>query len=705
MTKIKLDTDIKIKSCTVDNDYQPKTKANIAGVKFNVSGLDCASCAQKIERIIHQQSYVNDVALNFSTNILTIDSPLKAEELLTKVQILAQKVEPGVKISLDKIAVSNQFINIKKDYLLIIGSILYLIGLILSLNYLIIASYLIIGYKVIFKAFRNISHGEVFDENFLMTIATLGAIFIGDYPEAVGVMLFYNIGELFTDFAVNKSRNSINALMELKVNQALVIKDDQEVYQPVEQVKIDDVILIKKGEKIPLDGIVIEGESMVDEAMITGESLPRLVCTSDQVISGTINTENLLKVRVSNLYNDSTVKKIIDLLENSANHKAKIDNFITKFAKVYTPVVVAIAFVIGIVIPLLFQLDFSYWLNKGLIMLVVSCPCAIVISVPLSLYAGVGKASSIGALVKGTNYLEQLNKIDTVVFDKTNTITKGSFALNFISDEKLLEKFAYAEYYSNHPLAKAVVKSYPNNIDLKRLKNFNEVLGRGIKVELDNEQLIVGNQEFMQEAQIIFEPQNSSNVVIYLAANKQYLGYLEMADQIKSSSFELIDYLKKHDKETIMLSGDKQNVVDKVKNQLKIDKAYGNLLPADKLNKVQALTADNRKVIFVGDGINDGPVLANSNIGIAMGQKGSDLAISSADIVLMNDDLLAIKKLFKISSFTNQIVMQNIVFAIGIKVIVMVLAAFSIANMWLGVFSDVGVTLLAIINSLRILKS
>ena len=686
-------------SCEIILEKKIRT---IKGHRFHINGLDCASCALKIEKKLIEKDYVKDVVLNFPANLLTVDSDLEISILQSKVQNVINSIESGVIISTEKIQTKVKLFDIKEHWFLVIGVLLYVVALYFNSPIVFILAYLIIGKDVLINSFKNIRSGNYFDENFLMTIATLGAIAIKEYPEAIGVMLFYNIGEIFQDYAVNNTRASINSLMDLKEDFANVLKDGQVYSTKVENVKIGDIIVIKVGEKIPLDGIVVNGITEIDTASITGESNPIVKDVGEEILSGSINLTNLIQVKATKLYEDSTVARIIDLLENSANTAAKSEKFITRFAKVYTPIVVSLAIIVGIIIPLLFNLDFNVWLYRALVFLVVSCPCALVISVPLALYAGIGKASSIGALIKGGNFLEMLKDVDTIVFDKTNTITKGEFEVINVEGE-ILELIAYSEFYSNHPIAKSIVNYYGKNIDISRISNFNEVIGKGINVYIDQKLINVGNYEYLKDLNIEVKQISSINTIIYVVVENKYFGYLEIGDVIKSNAKDVISILNEN-YSTIMLTGDKKSVAIDIAKKTGIKKVYSDLLPIDKVDKVSELVNSKNKIMFVGDGINDGPVLVKSDIGIAMGAKGSELAKDVADIVLMNDNLSSIVKILKISNFTHKIVVENIVFALGIKVIVLILATFGIANMWLGVFADVGVTLLAVLNSLRILR-
>ena len=547
-----------------------------------------------------------------------------------------------------------------------------------------------------------------------MSVATIGAFAIGEYPEAVAVMLFYQIGELFQSYAVDKSRKSISNLMDIRPDFANVERNG--IIQKVEpdEVNIDEIIVVKPGEKIPLDGYIVEGTSTLDTKALTGEALPRKVLEGDEVLSGTINLNGVLKIKVAKEYAQSTVSRILDLVENASSKKAKTENFITKFAKYYTPIVVIIAVVLAIVPPLLIEGElFSDWIYRALSFLVVSCPCALVVSIPLSFFGGIGGASKIGVLIKGSNYLEQLANTEIIVFDKTGTLTEGVFDVQKIeaidiSKEELLRITAHAENYSNHPISLSVKKAYGKEIDEKQIIKVQELSGRGIVATISNQEVLVGNEKLMNEKQIVFTKSTDIGTILYVAIDGKFSGYILIADKIKRDSIKTIKDLKKNNiKQTIMLTGDRKNVSETIAKELNIDKVYSELLPDGKVEKVEKLlkeTSKKGKLAFVGDGINDAPVLAISDIGIAMGNLGSDAAIEAADVVLMTDEPSKIVNAIKLSRKTMRIVKQNIVFAISVKVLVLILSAFGISTMWQAVFADVGVSVIAIINALRALR-
>ena len=608
----------------------------------------------------------------------------------------------------------------KKGIKIIISLILFLIALIINFNnelvnnIIFLVAYIIVGFEILRKAIRNITRGKIFDENFLMSVATIGAFGIGEFPEAVAVMLFYQIGELFQSYAVDKSRKSISNLMDIRPDFAYVERDGEIKKVDPDEVKIGEIIVVKPGEKIPLDGTVIEGDSSIDTKALTGESLPQDVFEGSQVISGCINLTGFIKIKVSKEYGESTVSKILDLVENASSKKSQSENFITKFAKYYTPIVVIIAVFLAIIPPLLIDnATFSDWIYRALSFLVVSCPCALVISIPLSFFGGIGGASKMGILIKGSNYLEQLANTEIIVFDKTGTLTEGVFEVQKvkaidISEDELLKITAYAENYSNHPISLSVRKAYGKEIDEKQIQDIDELSGRGIVSKIENKEILVGNEKLMNDKKIKFDKCKDIGTVLYIAINGKFAGYIVISDKIKKDSKKAIEDLKKNNiKETIMLTGDRKAVGESVAKELGIDKVYTELLPNDKVEKVENLleeTSEKGKLAFVGDGINDAPVLAISDIGIAMGGLGSDAAIEAADIVLMTDEPSKIVSAINLSKRTMKIVKENIIFAIFIKILVLILSAVGLSTMWWAVFADVGVSIIAILNALRVLR-
>ena len=576
-----------------------------------------------------------------------------------------------------------------------------------------IVPYLVIGWDVLWKAIRNIAHGQVFDENFLMALATVGAFGTGEFPEAVAVMLFYQVGEWFQGYAVGRSRQSIAKLMDIRPDYANIEQNGKLVEVDPEEVSIGQTIVIKAGERIPLDGIVLEGKSTVDTAALTGESLPRDVDPGDDVISGCINQSGLLRVRVTKEFGESTVAKILDLVENASAKKAKAENFITKFARYYTPCVVIGAVLLGLVPPLIVG-GWTMWIQRALIFLVISCPCALVISVPLSFFGGIGGASKCGILVKGGNYLEVLAKTQTVVFDKTGTLTKGVFNVTAIhpeqcSEAELLEMAAYAESYSDHPISRSLKEAYAKEIDALRVSQVEEISGRGVQATIDGKRVCAGNDKLMEDIGVPWHPCHRVGTTVHVAIDGVYAGHIVISDEIKQDAAKAIRQLKAEGVEkTVMLTGDAKAVGESVAKELGLDEVYTQLLPADKVEKVEQLLnhrQGNGKLAFVGDGINDAPVLSRADLGIAMGAMGSDAAIEAADVVLMDDQPSKIATAIRISQKTLRIVRQNIVFALAVKALVLVLGAFGVANMWEAVFADVGVSVIAILNSMRALKS
>lgn len=600
----------------------------------------------------------------------------------------------------------------------IISFILFLIALTYRFdnvwinNTLYIISYLLVGLEVLKNACLNIIKGKILDENFLMSVATLGAFLIGELPEAVAVMMFYQVGELFQDYAVDKSKKSIKELMNIRADYANIYENGKIKKVNPKEVKIGSTIIVSPGEKIPLDGEIIEGNSSLDTKALTGESIPKDVFCGNNVLSGCINLNGVIKIKVTKEFGESTVSKIIDLVENVSNKKSKSEKFITKFAKYYTPIVVIIAIILGCIIPFLIKDSYSNWIYRALSFLVVSCPCALVISIPLSFFGGIGGASKIGVLIKGSNYLEMLSKVDTILFDKTGTLTKGIFDIQKInpigiSKDKLLEMVAYAENYSNHPVADAIKKAYTKKIDEKKIKDIKEIPGLGIKAKIGKQLVLVGNKKLMQEENINFIECDDIGTILYVAIDKNYCGYILIADEIKDDSKTAIKELKSNGiKQTIMLTGDKRVVALDVSKKLGIDLSYFELLPQDKAKKVEEILnnkSSNSIVAFVGDGINDAPVLALADIGISMGMVGADSAIEASDVVIMTDELSKIVSAMKISKKTIRIVKENIIFAIFIKIAVLILAALGISSMWQAVFADVGVSIIAVLNALRVL--
>lgn len=702
-----------------------------------LNGLNCAHCAQVINEKVSKLEGIEECNLNFINKKLTvnINESKNEEEIISTIINIIDSTEPGLDIKIISDSEDNKEDHdhghdhshnhdvSKKDLIkLIIGSIVYIFGIYQIFtgieskfaDLLFIVAYIVVGGEVLTKAVKNIFRGQVFDENFLMTIATIGALAIGELPEAVGVMLFYQIGEFLQGVAVGKSRKSISELMDIRPDYAnLKTGSEISVVSPKE-VSIGEVIVIKPGEKVPLDGIVVEGNSMLDTSALTGESVLKEISVGDEVLSGFINKNALLSVKVTKGFGESTVSKILELVENANNKKSKTENFITKFSKYYTPVVVIAALLIAVVPPIVIPgALFSDWLYRGLIFLVVSCPCALVLSIPLSFFSGIGFASKNGVLIKGSNYLEALRDVDTVVFDKTGTLTKGVFGVTKvnpvgISEEQLIEYAAIAEVNSNHPIAQSIIKHYNKKIDLDKIEKYEEIAAHGIKVLYNGDFILAGNEKLMKQENVLFDRAEEIGTVIYISVNKTYRGHIVISDEIKPDSKEAIKSLRSIGiKKVVMLTGDNEKVANSVAKELGIDKVYSNLLPNEKVDKIEELykgRTEKEKIAFVGDGINDAPVLARVDVGIAMGGLGSDAAIEAADVVLMTDEPKMISKAMDIANKVNKIVWQNISFALGVKIIVMILGAGGVATMWEAIFADVGVALIAVLNSMRVMR-
>ncbi|WP_088070978.1 heavy metal translocating P-type ATPase [Gottfriedia luciferensis] len=695
--------------------------------ELKLEGLDCANCAMKIEKGVSSIEGVEECSVNFATLTMTITtSEDKQETILNNAKNKIRSLEPHI----NPVSKSDNTFKSKQQGLssetkklmmkLGIGSILLILAQLLSIPsffqiIIFIAAYLISGADVVFKAIRNIFRGQVFDENFLMGVATIGAFIIGEYPEAVAVMLFYQLGELFQSIAVNRSRDSISKLMDIRPDYAnLKIGDKTEQVSP-EKIQIGDIIVVKPGERVPLDGRVKTGYSSLDTSALTGESLPKEIVEGDDVLSGSINIQGLLEIEVTKKFDESTVSKILELVQNATSKKAPTENFITKFAKVYTPIVVITAALIAVIPPILIPGEtLSDWVYRALIFLVISCPCALVVSIPLGFFGGIGAASRAGVLVKGSNYLEALNDLKYIVFDKTGTLTKGQFQVSSIvptrghSKEDILEIAAYAEFYSTHPIAVSIRQKYGQDIVEAKLSNYSEIAGHGISVKMNEDEILAGNARLMESHSILYEPSREVGTIVYLAKNKHFIGSIVIADQLKGDAKKAIADLKKIGVEkTVMLTGDSKSVAKMIGNELGIDEIYSELLPhqkVEKLEKIEHLKSKNEKIAFVGDGMNDAPVLARADVGIAMGGIGSDAAIEAADVVLMSDEPSKIVDAIRIAKHTRRIVWQNIFFALAVKGFFLLLGVIGIATMWEAVISDVGVTVLAVLNSMRILR-
>ena len=702
-------------------------------VVYTLEGLGCANCAAKIEDAIRHSDGVIEAYVDFSKSKLVYSYDESNNPKLTDstIEDIVHRFEPDVKVIAQLKNSSNTktestTLSAKESFeriRLIISLLLFIIAMTLNTSirqyqfYFLVITYVLSGYPVIRTAIRNILNKQWFDENFLMSIATVGAFAIGEYPEAVAVMLFYEIGEYFQDLAVGKSRASIASLMNIKPEIAHILKHGETIDVLPSEVSIGDTLRVRAGERIPLDGLVVNGSTDLDTSALTGESKPKHVSLGESVLSGSVVLSGVIDLTVTKDYEDSTVSKILELVEDATAHKAPTENFITKFARYYTPIVVLLASLI-VVVPTLFTgiEFFSTWLYRGLIFLVISCPCALVISVPLSFFSGIGNASNHGILVKGSNYLEALNTIDTIVFDKTGTLTYGKMKVESInpnigvSAAYLLEVAGRSESQSNHPIARAIVlhsnyKPSPHMGFADLSESYEEVGGKGIKAYFSNKMHYVGTAKFLMDQNIDFKPlEETHGTVVYVTEDDQYLGAIVLADEIKAEAYDTIRTIHSLGKNVIMLTGDHRSVAEYVSSALGIDQYYAELLPSDKYEIVSGLIAQGKRVAFIGDGINDAPVLAGASVGISMGQIGSDAAIEASDIVIMQDDLNRIPQAFKISHKTKTIVMQNIVFAIGIKVVIMILGTFGLSSMWMAIFADVGVALIAILNAMRILK-
>ena len=698
-----------------------------------LGGLTCAHCAEVIGDRVQSIDGVKNSHLNFVNKKLTleIDSDINKDKVINSVIELIDSIEPGLDIQVQNKSESAKEIkkvekkkdNSKKDLFKIIAGVLVFIfafyqeatGIESRYSLIVfIVSYILVGGDVLYKALRNIKTGRIFDENFLMTVATVGAISIGEPSEAVGVMLFYKIGEYLQELAVGKSRKSISDLMQIRPDVAnLKVGNSLKVVDP-EEVEIGDYIVVKPGEKVPLDGLVVEGNSMVDTSALTGESVLRTVNKGDELLSGFINKNALLTVQVTKDFSESTVSKILDMVENASSKKSKTENFISVFSRYYTPIVVTLAALLAILPPVFIKgALFSEWIHRGLIFLVVSCPCALVLSIPLSYFSGIGVASKNGILIKGSNYLEALRYVDTVVFDKTGTLTEGVFDVVKVksvgvSEDELMKFASIAEANSNHPIAKSILKYYDKQIDLNKIEEYEEIAAHGIKAKYENSTILAGNEKLMKANNIKIERSTEIGTIVYVAVNNKFVGYIVIADKIKEDSKDAIKKIKEQGiKKTVMLTGDNKDVADSVAKRLKLDKVFSNLLPNEKVEKIEELylsRSEKEKIAFVGDGINDAPVLARVDVGIAMGGLGSDAAIEAADIVIMTDEPSKIAQGIKISKKTYKIVWQNIIFALAVKVIVLILGAAGMASMWEAVFADVGVALIAVLNAMRIMK-
>lgn len=730
---------LKLKFIVINKKLEVAMKSNEC--MLSIEGLDCPNCAAKVERKINTLEGIKEANVDFlGKKIVVLADEISENELVELIQTEVDKIEDGVKVFVPKVQAGESSSEeedtgkIKKK--LLIGGILFVLGIFVPKTLFIpklavfLVSYLVIGGNVLLSAFKNILNGQVFDENFLMAIATIGAFAIGEYPEGVAVMLFYQLGELLQGIAVNNSRKSIVSLMDIRPDYANIKVGEGIKKVSPEEIKVGEIIVVKPGEKVPLDGKIVKGVSTFDTSALTGESLPREAKAGDDVLSGFINKNGLIEIQVAKIFSESTVSKILYLMENAGSKKSKTENFITKFARYYTPVVVITALIVAIFPPLLIQgATFSDWIYRALIFLVVSCPCALVISIPLGFFGGIGGASRHGILIKGTNYLEVLNNLESVVMDKTGTLTKGIFKvtevnvknnikINDFENNKteltkplLLKYAAHIEKFSNHPIAQSIVAEYENSVskvDENVVKDFEEISGFGIKVNINNHQFLAGNSKLMNLENITFDKKENLGTAIYLAADGKYIGNILISDEVKEDSARAIKGMKENGvKEIVMLTGDNEAIGKNIAEKLGIDKVFTELLPNEKVEKLEEIyktKSEKGKVAFVGDGINDAPVLARADLGIAMGGAGSDAAIEAADVVIMNDEPSKIVTAIKIAKKTKEIVWQNITVAFAIKIVVMALGLFGDATMWEAVFADVGVALLAVLNATRVLR-
>lgn len=693
---------------------------------FILKGLDCPHCSAEIEREVGELESVSVSEVNLMKQTLTVNiNSDKTQQVTNQIKAIVNSHEPDVEVfeySDKEKGTVEADANGKIIMRLIAGAVLFLIYIVLGNVFtlpktaeliILLTAYVILGADVVLKAVKNIVKGRVFDENFLMSISTVGAFLIGENLEAVAVMLFYQVGEFFQELSVKRSRKSITELMDIRPDFAAVIRNGTPIVVSPEAVAVGEVITVKAGERIPLDGIVIEGSSFLDTRALTGEAVPEAVGVGDEVLSGCINQNGVLSIKVSREFGESTASKIIDLVENASSRKAPTESFITKFARYYTPAVVIFAALLGFVPPIFFG-DFAEWIHRSLVFLVISCPCALVLSIPLAFFSGIGAASKRGVLVKGSNYLEALNNISTVVFDKTGTLTKGVFSVTEIipsvgfTEEQVLEFAAKAESFSNHPIAKSVLKAYGKETENKAVGGYNEISGCGIAVNINGKNVFVGNDKLMKAQNIDFKASDKAGTKVYVVVESEYVGCILITDIIKNDSKQAVADLKRSGvQKAVMLTGDNQSIAKSVAEELLLDEYYAELLPDEKVEKLELLESQNRKggkLAFVGDGINDAPVLARADIGIAMGGIGSDAAIEAADVVLMTDEPSKLVEAVRVAKYTKSIVIQNIIISLSVKGIFLVLGAFGIAGMWEAVFSDVGVALIAVLNSMRALK-
>lgn len=690
---------------------------------YKLKNIDCASCAAKIESSVRKLDNVKFVSVNFARSTMTIDTD-NFEEVKKRIK----RVEPEVEIESNKTSKKQQITNELKEnrtsfLKAISGVILLVFGMIFTetlrntpygiAEYLVFGiAYLVVGWNVIASALRNIIRGRVFNEQFLMTIATLGAVAIGEMHEAIAVMLFYVVGELFQDIAVGRSRRSIKSLLEVKPEYANLKSGSETKKVAPEEVQIGDIIFVKPGEKVPLDGTVTEGMSFMETAALTGESVPRRVDEGDNVLAGMINQSGLITVRVDKLFSDSSISRMLELVENATARKAQTEKFITTFARYYTPIVVIVAALIAVLPPLLIAgATFNEWIYRALVVLVISCPCALVISIPLGYFGGVGLASKKGVLVKGSNFLDALTRLKTVVFDKTGTLTKGEFKVTSITtkngytEEEMLEYAALAEFWSNHPIARSITEAYGGVINSSLISSYQEIPGHGIQSIIQGKEVLIGNNKLMRQNKIPFTDFQVNGTLVHVAVDQKYAGYIVISDTIKDHAKETIANLKQKGIHSVMLTGDHQSSAQHIASELGIEEYYAELLPEDKIKHLESMLGGKKYVVFVGDGINDAPVIARADVGIAMGALGTDAAIETADVVLMTDSPSKVNDAIDVAKKTRNVVWQNIVFALGVKFIFIALGVTGIATMWEAVFGDMGVSLIAVFNAIRILKN
>ncbi|BES63791.1 heavy metal translocating P-type ATPase [Gottschalkiaceae bacterium SANA] len=702
-------------------------------ITLYLNGLHCAGCAAKIESALQKHEKLSNVSFSFATKRLQFETTTDKPIIQQMIQAIVDRIEKGVTVEelpSEKKNVIHTLPNditaggelvveaeeatwmkfYKKHGKTILGSGLLFVAVVIPMPKLAqltayAIAYLLIGGDIVLRAVKNLLRGQLFDENFLMTLATVGAFALGEYTEAVAVMLFYKVGEGFQDYAVDHSRRSIQSLLNIKAEYANLLVDGSTRKVIPEALSLGDIILIRAGEKVPVDGVIIDGQSTMNTSALTGESMPRRVEKEDEILSGAINLDASLTVRVSKIFENSTVARILDMVENATSKKAKTEQFITKFARIYTPIVVVSAVLLAVLPPLMGGGDFREWASRALIFLVISCPCALVLSVPLGFFGGLGAASRKGILLKGGNYLEALNTIDTFVFDKTGTLTKGNFAVQKTSGEETLKLAAFMEVHSTHPIGQSILKAYGEDQLLESVEDVREIPGEGLVGCFEEKQLLVGNERLMKRYEILLADSESVGTIVHVALDGVYTGAIQIADEIKPGIENLVINLKASGaKEVIMLTGDQKQLAEKVADTLKIDRVFSELLPQDKMNHVEALIAEGRKVLFVGDGINDAPVLARADLGVAMGGLGSDAAIEAADMVLMTDEPMKLLEAKRIAKKTRRIVMQNIIFALGVKGFFLALGAMGVATMYEAIFADVGVAIIAVLNSMRVMK-